>query len=482
KTTGPVVISENTIDWRARADAPTETNEAVRITGENGSVSDVTVKNNILLGGSMTVLVSDGATQTHTGSQVGTVTGVQVVGNVIDYGKYGDLEQTTRYADNMHASGRPVAPGQEAIGALPNLSALNKIAALSANAAIYGTSKGDYLLGGSGSNFIKGGSGDDVIVGGGGRDYITGGAGKDIFVYGSLAGDGIDLISDFKQGADRIDLAAITGAPQDLSGWQWLGSESFTGHDWQLRYETSRGLTTIQIDADGDLKADFQLELTGKLAMSTGDFILAEHGPTVPALPVPAPGAPPLPPLTSAPIEVPQPIPTKPAAPAAPAYPADPSLVLQAPASGGNITGKATAELILGSSKGDGLRGGAGDDVLVGREGKDILYGGGGHDTFRFEKLSDSTAATAGRDYIGDFVQGEDKIDLHLIDANTLTNAHEAFTWIGAGAFTKHAGELRFSANSTGGQVQADVNGDGKVDFAIDMVTKAVLHASDFLL
>ncbi|WP_210168757.1 M10 family metallopeptidase C-terminal domain-containing protein, partial [Methylobacterium sp. Leaf465] len=386
------------------------------------------------------------------------------------------------YADNMHASGRPVAPGQEAIGALPNLSALNKIAALSANAAIYGTSKGDYLLGGSGSNFIKGGSGDDVIVGGGGRDYITGGAGKDIFVYGSLAGDGIDLISDFKQGADRIDLAAITGAPQDLSGWQWLGSESFTGHDWQLRYETSRGLTTIQIDADGDLKADFQLELTGKLAMSTGDFILAEHGPTVPALPVPAPGAPPLPPLTSAPIEVPQPIPTKPAAPAAPAYPADPSLVLQAPASGGNITGKATAELILGSSKGDGLRGGAGDDVLVGREGKDILYGGGGHDTFRFEKLSDSTAATAGRDYIGDFVQGEDKIDLHLIDANTLTNAHEAFIWIGAGAFTKHAGELRFSANSTGGQVQADVNGDGKVDFAIDMVTKAVLHASDFLL
>ncbi|CAO4138171.1 M10 family metallopeptidase C-terminal domain-containing protein [Methylorubrum extorquens] len=477
KTIGPVVISGNVIDWRSRADAPTETNEAVRISGELGNVSNVLVKNNILLGGSMTVMVTDGATQTHTTGQVGTVTGVKVVENVIDFGKYGDLEQTYRpkdmvYADNMHASGRPVTPGLEAVGTLPDLSTLNKITTASASAAIKGTAKGDYILGGSGPNYIEGGSGNDVIVGGGGRDIISGGGGEDIFVYQSLTNDGIDRISDFTQGQDGIDLAAITGAPKTLADWQWLGSESFTGNTWQVRYKQWSGVTKIELDADGDLKADFKLELTGKHALKTSDFILAEKGPDLPT--APAPSAPTAPPVSSTP--------AKPAEPAPPAQSADPSLVLHASASGGYVTGKAAAELIMGSSKFDGLRGGAGDDVLVGGGGKDILYGEAGHDTFRFEKLSDSTAKTAGRDYIGDFIQGEDKIDLHLIDANALTAANEAFTWIGSGTFTKHAGELRFASIAGGGQVQADVDGDGKVDFSVNVMTKMALHFSDFLL
>ncbi|MFC7663289.1 M10 family metallopeptidase C-terminal domain-containing protein [Methylorubrum suomiense] len=138
--------------------------------------------------------------------------------------------------------------------------------------------------------------------------------------------------------------------------------------------------------------------------------------------------------------------------------------------------------MILGSAKADGLRGGGGDDVLVGRGGKDILYGGAGQDTFRFEKLSDSLAAGSGRDYIGDFVRGEDKIDLHAIDADALTAANEAFTWIGSDTFTKNAGELRIASIAGGHQVQADINGDGKTDFAIDVMTKMTLHSSDFFL
>ncbi|MFG5120284.1 M10 family metallopeptidase C-terminal domain-containing protein [Methylorubrum sp. POS3] len=486
KTIGSVVIANNVIDWRSRADAPTETNEAVRITGELGNVSNVLVKNNILLGGSMTVLVSDGATQTHNAGQVGTVTGVKIVENVIDFGKYGDLKQTSRpkdmvYADNMHASGRPAIPGAETVEARTDLSSLKKIDAASAAASIIGTAKGDYIKGGSGSNYIHAGAGDDVIVGGGGRDSITGGSGKDTFVYTSLTNDGIDRIADFTQGQDKIHLANLAGAPKDHTDWQWLESRSFTGHDWQLRYGYASGATTIEIDANGDLKADFKLELTGKVALKTSDFILAEKGSTLP--PTSGTDAPTAPPVTPSPVETPKPsAPTKPAEPAPPVQSADPTLVLQAPSSGGHVNGKASDELILGSAKADGLRGGGGDDVLVGRGGKDILYGGAGQDTFRFEKLSDSLAAGSGRDYIGDFVRGEDKIDLHAIDADALTAANEAFTWIGSDTFTKNAGELRIASIAGGHQVQADINGDGKTDFAIDVMTKTTLHSSDFFL
>lgn len=290
KTTGPVVISENTIDWRSRADAPAETNNPIRITGENGNVSDVTVSKNIILGGSMTVLVSDGPTWTHSASQVGTVTGVRIVDNVIDFGKFGSLEQTYRpadmvYVNNHHASGAAKAPGIEATGTLPDLSTLNKLVAASATAVIKGTGGNDHIIGGSGSNPIYGGAGDDVIEGGDGRDFVSGGEGNDIFVFRSLTGSGRDHISDFESGKDRIHLADLDGAPGSLDGWQWLGAESFTGHEWQLRYQAGPSTTTVEIDVDGDLKADFRIDLLGSIALKAGDFILAAKAET----PAPAP-------------------------------------------------------------------------------------------------------------------------------------------------------------------------------------------------
>lgn len=293
KTISPVVISENVIDWRSREDAPAETNNAVRITGEMGNVSDVLVKNNIILGGSYSILVSDGATQTHTAAQVGSVSSVKITGNVVDYGKYGELEQSSRpkdmvYANNLHATGGPATPGLEAAGSLPDPLTLNMISASAPGAAIKGTAKNDYIIGGSDSNYIEGGDGDDVIAGGGGRDFITGGIGNDIFVYNFLSDDGIDRIGDFVQGQDRIDLASIAGAPKAFADWQWLDSESFTGHAWQFRSTYASTTTVIEVDADGNLKADLKIELTGQIAVGTSDFILVHNADLVTA-PVQAP-------------------------------------------------------------------------------------------------------------------------------------------------------------------------------------------------
>jgi Ca2+-binding RTX toxin-like protein len=45
------------------------------------------------------------------------------------------------------------------------------------------------------------------------------------------------------------------------------------------------------------------------------------------------------------------------------------------------------------------------------------MFGGSGADTFVFRKTSDSSANASSADIIRDFMQGQDKIDLHFIEA-----------------------------------------------------------------
>ncbi|WP_375214425.1 M10 family metallopeptidase C-terminal domain-containing protein, partial [Aquabacterium sp.] len=64
------------------------------------------------------------------------------------------------------------------------------------------------VWGTSGRDTLTGTAGDDIFVGGTGADTLTGGAGRDIFVYRTLR-DGIDQITDFVPGTDRIDLSEV---------------------------------------------------------------------------------------------------------------------------------------------------------------------------------------------------------------------------------------------------------------------------------
>jgi predicted extracellular nuclease len=68
------------------------------------------------------------------------------------------------------------------------------------------------LSGGSAANVLTGGPGGDRLVGKGGKDTLTGGDGKDEFVYQSVT-DGIDTITDFTVGSDKI---VLTGVLQSL--------------------------------------------------------------------------------------------------------------------------------------------------------------------------------------------------------------------------------------------------------------------------
>jgi Ca2+-binding RTX toxin-like protein len=61
-------------------------------------------------------------------------------------------------------------------------------------------------MGSAMADTLDGGAGDDFIHDGAGADTLRGGAGADVFVF---ARDGaVDVIADFQDGLDRIDVSA----------------------------------------------------------------------------------------------------------------------------------------------------------------------------------------------------------------------------------------------------------------------------------
>lgn len=125
----------------------------------------------------------------------------------------------------------------------------------------------------------------------------------------------------------------------------------------------------------------------------------------------------------------------------------------------------------------DVLRGGKGAEILAGGFDADTLYGGAGRDVFRFFWEGDSVPKE--RDVIKDFSHAQkDRIDLVLVDGNLGTK----LDFIGDGKFSKTEGEARFQQMQGFAQVQVDVDGDGKTDFAVDVSGRHDFTASDFIL
>lgn len=110
-----------------------------------------------------------------------------------------------------------------------------------------------------------------------GLDNMTGSAGADTFAYTSLADSGTtgatrDLIQDFAEGIDKIEVSAIdaiTGGIDDA--FTFLGTATFTGTAGQLRYflvnnaGVANDFTLIELDADGNVAADSQITLKASI-------------------------------------------------------------------------------------------------------------------------------------------------------------------------------------------------------------------------
>ena len=149
-------------------------------------------------------------------------------------------------------------------------------------------------------------------------------------------------------------------------------------------------------------------------------------------------------------------------------------------------TGNGLGNQIVGGAMGDTLRGEAGNDTLMGNgggdrleggAGADVLVGGAGADVYAYRSAGESTAGA--RDQIG-FAAG-DRIDLSLIDA-VAGGADDAFHFVGSGAFSGTAGELRASGSGNAWTVEADLDGDTIADLVIAVTSAAPLTGAEFIL
>jgi len=162
---------------------------------------------------------------------------------------------------------------------------------------LLGGAGNDTIAAGGGDDTLRGGQGDDVLTGNQGVDRISGGAGADTFVFGTprdyhkpILGTELDtgvgqgnrdVITDFTQGEDIINIAQITylnaraGHP-----YEFIGTDAFTGGEGGfIRYEVQGDHTIVQIDVappdtsvPSDGVVDAEIELVGVHALTATDF------------------------------------------------------------------------------------------------------------------------------------------------------------------------------------------------------------------
>lgn len=115
------------------------------------------------------------------------------------------------------------------------------------------------------------------LTGGLGFDQMTGRGGADVFVWRSaaeapVAGNAIDLVTDFRRGTDRLDLGGIdanAGRAGDQA-FRFVGGAAFSGRAGELRFAGE----ILEGDTTGDGIADFRIGLLGVARLAAADILL----------------------------------------------------------------------------------------------------------------------------------------------------------------------------------------------------------------
>ncbi|NDK98392.1 serralysin [Photorhabdus bodei] len=143
-----------------------------------------------------------------------------------------------------------------------------------------------------------------------------------------------------------------------------------------------------------------------------------------------------------------------------------------------NAIGGSGNDILIGNDANNTLKGGAGDDIIYGGLGADHLWGGEGKDTFVYLNAKESPFLE--RDWIHDFVSGEDKIDVSLFDLGEAGKGTIKFVE----EFTGAIGEAVISYDSVNKVNDFVINMGGELSqdgFGVKIVGEP-LTESDFIL
>ncbi|MEG4405842.1 cadherin-like domain-containing protein [Microcoleus sp. MON2_D5] len=133
----------------------------------------------------------------------------------------------------MGTSGNDTLTGTAGNDSLNGGSGNDSLTGNAGNDTLIGGNGNDLIFGNAGNDLLNGDNGDDTLRGGLGTDILTGGNGKDVFVFAS--GEGIDTISDFSLGSDKIG----------LTGGLTFGNLSFSGNEIRMGSDVLAVLTGV---------------------------------------------------------------------------------------------------------------------------------------------------------------------------------------------------------------------------------------------
>jgi Ca2+-binding RTX toxin-like protein len=308
---------------------------------------------------------------------------------------------------------------------------------------LVGSAYADRLTGSSGANSLGGGAGNDSLYGGLGIDTMSGGDGSDTYSVQDVG--------------DVIVETRVSGAAAESDFvFSYLANYTLTAHVEQGRIMNAFAANLTGNAQDNILFAGAGNNvLTGAAGSDTVSYVYGASAVTVD--------------LSLA------------AAQATGGSGSDTLSSIEnlvGTNSADQLTGDASANALSGGAGNDTLSGGLGNDTLTGGAGVDLLTGGTGNDIFVYTLASDTGAAVGTRDTITDFVVGQDKIDLSLIDANTATVGNDAFTtMIGSAEVFTAAGQLRVTA----GVLYVNTDADADAEFAITLTGAPALTIGDFI-